>query len=222
MYTWAPRESRLHDNPTNMILAPGAEVPAFYLVPLCTASRSVLNRHAESLMSFVTSLADSAVGRAFIEHGQDLFRFLSKRRRSALQDHRLAQETYARLVRMPTEDLTRDPQSYLFRVAGNLLHEFELDGRSESTARRLWKAEALSALNGRANDCAVDDALRGVRVREILKELSPLSRAALVLHRRDGLSYEQIADQVGVSPLRVRQAFAQGLQHFCRRLQDNK
>jgi len=173
-------------------------------------------------MSFVTSLADSAVGRAFIEHGQDLFRFLSKRHRSALQDHRLAQETYARLVRMPIDDLARDPQSYLFRVAGNLLHEFELDGRSESAARRLWKVEALSVLNGRANDCAVDNALRGVRVREILKELSPLSRAALVLHRRDGLSYEQIADQVGVSPLRVRQAFAQGLQHFCRRLQDYK
>lgn len=173
-------------------------------------------------MSFVTSFADSAVGRAFLEHGQDLFRFLSKRRRSSSQDHRLAQETYARLVRMPPEDLTRDPQSYLFRVAGNLLHEFELDGRSESTTRRLWKTEALSAMNGRTSHCAVESALRGVRVREILKELSPLSRAALILHRRDGMSYEQIAEQVGVSSLRVRQAFAQGLQHFCRRLQDFK
>ena len=172
-------------------------------------------------MSFVNNFADSAVGRAFIEHGQDLFRFLSKRRRSASQDHRLAQETYARLVRMPAEDLARDPQSYLFRVASNLLHEFELDGRSSST-RRLWKAETLGALEGRAKPCAVDSALRGVRVREILKELTPLSRAALILHRRDGMSYEQIANQVGVSPVRVRQAFAQGLQHFCRRLQDPK
>jgi DNA-directed RNA polymerase specialized sigma24 family protein len=171
-------------------------------------------------MSLVTHIADSAVGRAFIEHGQDLFRFLSKRRRSASQDHKLAQETYARLVRMPTNDLVRDPQSYLFRVAGNLLHEFELDG-SSSTTRRFWKVEGL-ATNGGAGDCSVDNALRGVQVREILKELSPLSRAALILHRRDGMSYEQIADQVGVSPLRVRQAFAQGLQHFCRRLQDFK
>jgi RNA polymerase sigma factor (sigma-70 family) len=171
-------------------------------------------------MSFVTSIADSVVGRAFIEHGQDLFRFLSKRRRSASQDYRLAQETYARLVRMPAEDLARDPQSYLFRVASNLLHEFELDGRAESVTRRLWKTEVLGAASGEPSDCAVDNALRGVRVREILKELTPLSRAALILHRRDGMSYEQIADQVGVSPLRVRQAFAQGLQHFCRRLQD--
>lgn len=169
-------------------------------------------------MSLVTSFADSAVGR-FIEHGQDLFRFISKRRRVASQDQRLARETYARLVRMPLEDLARDPQSYLFRVAGNLLHEFELERQPKNGARRLWKNGNSDTL-ALQSDYAADDAARGVKVREILAELTPLSRAALILHRRDGMSYEQIADQVGVSPLRVRQAFVQGLQHVCYRMQD--
>jgi RNA polymerase sigma-19 factor, ECF subfamily len=171
-------------------------------------------------MSFVNSIADSAVGRAFIEHGQDLLRFLSKPHRYASGDHKLAQETYARLARMPAEDLQRDPQSYLFRVAGNLLHEFELEHQPDSAMTRIWKGGA-EALSGR-NDCSADAALRAARVREILKELSPLCRAALILHRRDGLSYEQIGEQVGVPAVRVRQAFAQGLQHFCRRLREKE
>jgi RNA polymerase sigma-70 factor (ECF subfamily) len=170
-------------------------------------------------MRLVTSFADSAVGRAFLEHGHDLFRFISKRRRLASEDHRLARETYARLVRMQTDDLARNPESYLFRVAGNLLHEFELERQPQSGARRLWKNKKSDTV-GLQSDYAADNEFRGARVREILKELTPLSRAALILHRRDGLSYEQIGEQIGVSPLRVRQAFAQGLQHFCRGLQD--
>lgn len=171
-------------------------------------------------MSFVNSIADSAVGRAFIEHGQDLLRFLSNRHRDASGDHKLAQETYARLARMPAEDLQRDPQTYLFRVAGNLLHEFELERQPDSAMTRLWKGGA-EALSGR-NDCGVDSSVRATRVRETLKELSPLCRAALVLHRRDGLSYEQIGEQIGVPAARVRLAFAQGLQHFCRLLREKE
>jgi RNA polymerase sigma-19 factor, ECF subfamily len=170
-------------------------------------------------MSFVNSIADSAVGRAFIEHGQDLLRFISSRRRYAFGDQRLARETYARLARMPAEDLARDPQSYLFRVAGNLLHEFELERQPDSTPRRLWKAGMADVLNSR-NDRTVDQTSHAKKVRETLKELTPLCRAALILHRRDGLSYEQIGEQLGISAVRVRQAFAQGLQQFCRGLQE--
>jgi RNA polymerase sigma factor (sigma-70 family) len=170
-------------------------------------------------MSLVTSFADSAIGRAVIEQGQDLLRFLSRRKRFASEDQRLAQETYARLVRMPPEDLSRDPQSYLYRIAGNLLHEFELEQRPESAARRMWKVGTFEALT-RQSDCAVDDALRSVRVRELLKELNPLCRAALVLHRRDGMSYEQIGELLGVPAVRVRQAFTASLQHFCRQLRN--
>jgi len=215
------RESRPHYIPKTASRPDAAQVPVFPLPSLSTLSRHDLKLQRRVPMSFVTSIADSAVGRAFIEHGQDLIRFLSKRRRSASYDHRLAQETYARLVRMPTDDLARDPQTYLFRVAGNLLHEFELERQPESTTRRFWKIEKTDATGAR-NDCAVDNALRSVKVREALKELNPLSRAALVLHRREGMSYEQIAAQVGVSPLRVRQALAQGLHHVCRRLQGSR
>jgi RNA polymerase sigma-19 factor, ECF subfamily len=168
-------------------------------------------------MSLVTSLADSAVGRAVIEHGQDLLRFIARRKRFASEDQRLARETYSRLARMSPDDLSRDPQTYLFRVAGNLLHEFELERQPESAARRLFKAGSIEALT-RESDCAVDNAVRSVRAREILQELTPLSRAALILHRRDGMSFEQIADQLDVSPARVRQAFTAGLRHYCRQL----
>jgi RNA polymerase sigma-19 factor, ECF subfamily len=170
-------------------------------------------------MSLVNSLADSAVGRAVIEHGHDLLRFLSKRKRFASEDNRLAQETYARLLRMAPDDLARDPQTFLFRIAGNLLDEFELGQRPESAVRRLWTAGRSEGLT-RNNDCTVDSAAHSVRIRESLNELSPLSRAALILHRRDGMSYDEIAEELGVSPARVRQALATGLRHLCRQLRN--
>ena len=51
---------------------------------------------------------------------------------------------------------------------------------------------------------------------EALKTLSPLQQAALVLTRRDGLSCDDIARLIGISPDEVRQAFASGLLLFVR------
>jgi RNA polymerase sigma factor (sigma-70 family) len=120
---------------------------------------------------------------------------------------------------MAPQDLASDPQSFLFRVAGNLIDEFELGQPSDSPVRRLWNTGRLPGIT-RNRDCTVDSAARQVRVREILNELSPLNRAALILHRRDGMTCDEIAAELGVPPSRVRQAIAAGLRHLCRQLRN--
>lgn len=56
-------------------------------------------------------------------------------------------------------------------------------------------------------------------VLEVLAELPPVCRAALILHRRDDLSYEQIGQRLGISSALVRQHIATGLRQCCIRLQ---
>ncbi len=77
-------------------------------------------------------VADSFVARLVADHGEDLVRFLARRARTVADAREVAQEVYVRLLRMDRKDRIRDPRAYLYRVAVNLLHEFELKRRSES------------------------------------------------------------------------------------------
>lgn len=151
-------------------------------------------------MRLVTSITESAVARAVIEHGQDLLRYLSGRKRHTADDNELSRETYLRLLRMHPLEFSRNPQAYLIRVAGNLLDEFDL--RNERTP------------------APIASETHDERVRMILDELTPVTRAVLVLHRRDGMSYDQIAEQLSLTNSRVRQALSSALLHISCRLRE--
>jgi RNA polymerase sigma-70 factor (ECF subfamily) len=52
----------------------------------------------------------------------------------------------------------------------------------------------------------------------VLAQLSPKCRAAVVLQYRYGLSYEDIAERLDVSPHMVKKYLAQALAHCRRRM----
>jgi DNA-directed RNA polymerase specialized sigma24 family protein len=52
------------------------------------------------------------------------------------------------------------------------------------------------------------------RATEVLWMLSPVQRAALVLTRRHGMTYEAIAQSIGKSEDEVRHAFTSGMQMY--------
>ena len=58
-------------------------------------------------------------------------RFLARRARAGVDARDLAQEAYVRLLRLDRKDLIREPLAYVYRVASNLLHEFELKRRAD-------------------------------------------------------------------------------------------
>jgi RNA polymerase sigma-19 factor, ECF subfamily len=49
------------------------------------------------------------------------------------------------------------------------------------------------------------------RLSKALDGMTPMSRAVILLHRRDGLTYEQIATHVGISVGMVAKYLAKGL-----------
>jgi RNA polymerase sigma-70 factor (ECF subfamily) len=168
----------------------------------------------------VSKTVDAFVARIAAEYGEDLVRFLARRVRRAVDARDLAQEAYVRLLRLDRKDLVRDPQPYLYRVAANLLHEFELKRRADVDGLRRWTEE--QAIHG--GTPAVDREAESRAIREqltrVLQELTPKCRAVLILHRRDGMTYDEIGQRLGISASMVKKYLAIGLRHCRSRLRD--
>lgn len=135
------------------------------------------------------------------EWHEDLVRFLVRRTATAADAQDLAQEVYLRLLRVDRLGLVRQPRSYLLRIAANVLHEWRLKARQS----RVHLSDPLETLPA-AEDPQADtiSTLREERLAAELRRLPEPVRAALVLQVRDGLSYEQIAARMNVTPRMVK------------------
>ena len=157
------------------------------------------------------------LARMFEEHAPLLRGFFV--RRGARQDAEdLVQETYLRLLRAHEGkgEPIANPEAYLFTVAQNLARE--------QAARRRWSTLSIEEVEGpgqslASGECVEDAAEREQRRQRLQAALGTLpehTRAVLVMQYRDGLSYKQIAERMGVSAHMVKKHVVRGLS-VCRR-----
>lgn len=147
--------------------------------------------------------------------GNDLVRFIARRLRSVADARDLAHEAYVRLLRVKRTDLIRDPQAYLYRIAANILYEFELKRKADAVGlARCTEYQAMEMEPGRPDE-DTETLLARRRIEAVLGQLSPRCRAVFILCRRDGLSYKEIGVRIGISPNMVKKYLARGLRH-CR------
>src|SRR5271169_6096637 len=161
----------------------------------------------------------SLVGRLFAEHRAALQSYFFRRIRSKADAADLAQEVYVRMLRIGDPGAIRDPVSYLYTVAHNLVIENAvLDRRTTSgididalsAQEQLWTLPAF--------DGDLDATHRAARLRVVLKQLRPKCRAAVELRFTHDLSFREIALHLGVSPQMAKKYVAQGLSHCRRRM----
>ena len=147
--------------------------------------------------------------------GSDLVRYIARRLRNVTDARDLVHEAYIRLLRVKRKDLIRDPQAYLYRIAVNILYEFELKQKADAMGlARAAECQDLEADFGHPEqDVELLQARK--RIEAVLAGLSPRCRAVFILYRRDGLSYKEIGAQVGISTNMVKKYLARGLRH-CR------
>lgn len=145
------------------------------------------------------------------EHGADLVRFIARRLRSEADAHDVAREAYVRLLSTKRQDLVRDPRPYLYRIAANILHEFELKRRADVPGPTRWPQDEPTEVRPGEMESSH---LRGW-LDSVLKGLSPKCRTVLILHRRERMTYEEISARTGISTSMVKKYLAQALQH-CR------
>ncbi len=133
-----------------------------------------------------------------------------RRLRSAQQAQDLAQEAYLRLLRVERAELIRQPRAYLYRIAVNLVTEFRLRSQRDPV---MYDSETLTEIAERTAEASSEGERSGDarEVERLLEQLPPLYRAILVLRKRDGLSYAEIAQQLGISVHTVKKYLARAV-----------
>lgn len=156
------------------------------------------------------------------QHGRPLMRFVASRLPNSADAPDLVQEVYLRLLRIERLDLIRCPEAYLFTIASNIVYEHGL--RRSSRPPHIALADTLldelpADIEAFAIAAPEDAAIQEARVRQLekaLAKLSPKARAAVIWHRRDGLSYDEIGKRLGVSRNMVKKYLSQAIAH-CRK-----
>lgn len=115
----------------------------------------------------------------------------------------VVQEAFVRLARTDEDTIVAEPKAFLKTTARNIAID-ALRGSARSGVT--MKSVAILQENNREID-AMDvissrDELQ--RLAAIIDELKPKERAALILHRVDGLSFAEIARQMRISPSGAR------------------
>jgi RNA polymerase sigma factor (sigma-70 family) len=159
------------------------------------------------------------VARLFADHGGALQAFFYRRIRSKAETADLAQEVYLRMLRIPDTDAIRSPEAYLFTVASNLVKEQAvLEARQAAGVDAEDDAVAGQLAQPPRYEDEIDTGERVKRLREVLGQLPAKCRAAVVLQYKEGLSYQQIGERLGVSQHMVKKYLSQALVHCRRRM----
>jgi RNA polymerase sigma factor (sigma-70 family) len=143
--------------------------------------------------------ASDLAGTAFRDHACELQRFLARRVAQPQDADDLAQEVFARLLRVRNADLVRNPLSYLLGIATHVVREFRQRKQHE---RVLFDSE-LAQLRADASDDPSQSMADQLELRQrldlALKKLPAAHQLVLLLVKRDGLSYEEAAAVSGLS-----------------------
>ena len=159
------------------------------------------------------------VEKLFAEHRTALQGFFQRRIRAKADAPDLAQEVYLRMLRVSDSDAIRNPELYLYTVANNLVKEHAVLDRRQASDVDIDDATVQQQLGDLpAFDGELDATQRILRLRVVLTQLSPKCRAAVVLHYKHGLSYQEVAERLGVSAHMVKKYLSQALVHCRRRM----
>lgn len=151
----------------------------------------------------------------------DLMRFLGRRVGNTSDAGDIAQEAYIRVLGTGIESVD-NPRSYLFRTAANLAvdHFRRLNRERRRSAELVQIGDArheVEITRRQAEPEATLDAKQRLEaIYDSLMKLSPKCRKAFVMHRFGGMSYAEIAGELGVSKDSVEKYMIEALR-ACRR-----
>lgn len=131
----------------------------------------------------------------------------------------LVQEIFARLLKVDDTCLIRSPRAYLFKIGNNVLSEWHVRSRRFP----MVDAESDAIINNIPTGAnPPEDQHQLEQLQRALAALPPTLRAAVVLHTKHGLTYDQIAQYLKVSKRMVRRYTLKGYAELRLLLNDNR
>jgi RNA polymerase sigma-70 factor (ECF subfamily) len=163
------------------------------------------------------------VGALFREHSRDLRRYLASRMDDPHEAQDLAQEAFLRILRLDKVDFIQNPEAYLYRIAANLAYERRLKHLGSPVSGQADVSDLAEELEDPQNLEAIVATSQDIEsLEETLKALAPNARAALLMQRRDGMTYDEIAGRLGVSTSMVKKYLQAALVQCRQNLSDEK
>ena len=152
---------------------------------------------------------------AFRAHNDSLIRYLRFRVGSDAEARDIAQDAYLRLMRYREDQDSVSLKALVFRIATNLVSM-----RARAVRVRPDHEPLEAALEVPANDPTPERQLLNeqelARLTEVIQRLPPKCQQAFVLSRFHNMSYQEIADRLGISIKMVEKHVAHALS-ICRR-----
>lgn len=148
-------------------------------------------------------------------YGRELHRYLLRRLRKPQDADDIAQDVYERLMRTPDSLIIEKPLAYLYGTASHVLadHMFDVNKRAAIEGGRLrWNEDADDWMESAA--CVLPDDIADrlnlqQQIEMAMAKLPPTHAAVLLAHKRDGLSYEEVAEKLGLSIFTVEKYLTQ-------------
>ncbi|PYC13417.1 sigma-70 family RNA polymerase sigma factor [Pseudomonas mosselii] len=164
-------------------------------------------------MSADSPALPSAVSTLYAQHSAWLRGWLRKRLGNHCDAADLAQDTFVKLLKARTALEIREPRQYLSTVAKglmiDLLRRRSLEQAYLDTLASLPEAQVPSA----ETQAILLETL--VELDRLLAGLGTRIRQVFILSQLDGLTYAQIATQLGISLRTVNSHMAKAMEHIC-------
>lgn len=146
------------------------------------------------------SAAARFVAEIALRHGSRLHNFLIRRLKTEQDAADVAQEVYLKMMRLERFHLIRQPQAYLYFLAAQVMHEQRM---REQRLPVLFDSEAVESLTQAPELASPDDFVASDEsereLKRLLSQLPPAHRSILILRKRDGMSYREIAEELNMS-----------------------
>lgn len=139
---------------------------------------------------------------AFRHYRRELHRYLLRRLRKPQDVDDLAQEVYLRLLRHDESKCVHKPLAYLYGIASHVVADYRID-EEQDREYLMFASENEESWPGDPDGVLPDDLSDRLNLQQQLEralaQLPPTHAAVLIAHKRDGLSYEEVAAKLGLS-----------------------
>ena len=153
--------------------------------------------------------------RVYEEYGTELERFLGRRAPCADDARDLAQNVYLRLMQLPRDQVIRNPQGFMYRIARNIAHEFRLRHRGNPV---VFDSALVDDVDRRSFDEDTMDAAYQLDLeREIGRLLDSMPKhykTCLLMRKMHGMTPGEIAKALGLTQKTVQRYLIRAIAYF--------
>ena len=142
---------------------------------------------------------------------RNLIQFLRRRVRISVDIEDLAQETYMRLLRARDLVEVQNPQAYLLKVAGHVLHEWRERQMLEDPLSLVDENQLIDQCD---LECDLDATITQQRLDQVLTEIPTVTQAVMLLKFRDGKTRKEVAEELGMTDRQVRRHLVKGYEYL--------